>query len=533
MAPAVARREQGTTDPALKVAAGDKRVDANAPEVDTGEGHGQISDHSQITVDSVASPSPPLPDAAARLKAWLDTYYVRGSFDDRTLARPLPQGKAMRTETARLKDGRSVKFIPDPIGEGTMKEVFFTADRSSVVCFYKDPNAGNDPVRMRRLEAILGRFNPTVRRDDGGAAANALEADYFKKLFCWPTGIATAPRFGFITPAYPANFFFASGPDFIRGREKNGMRFIGPKNRRLLEEHAPDVLGDWQGYLAVCIRMARAVARLHMTGLAHSDLSPNNVLVDPKTWASCVIDIDSLVVPGVFPPDVLGTKGYIAPEVLKTIHLPTDNPGRKHPDVRTDQHALAVLVYQYLLRRHPLEGRRIPPARTAEEQDLLSYGSQALFCEHPQDADNRPEESQYVPCTSLGSYLKELFYRAFTKGLHLPDERPAATEWQGGLIKTWDLLRPCDNGRVLPSGSSSPILDASCARSARLHRRSAHPSSSSAGKSARIAWYPSAIWLFTTICKSSNGTRSTSDCPVPIRIRPRRHTAYSTRDAGY
>jgi len=353
----------------------------------------------------------------------------------------------MRTETARLKDGRSVKFIPDPIGEGTMKEVFFTADRSSVVCFYKDPNAGNDPVRMRRLEAILGRFNPTVRRDDGGAAANALEADYFKKLFCWPTGIVTAPRFGLITPAYPANFFFASGPDFIRGREKNGMRFIGRKNRRLLEEHAPDELGDWRGHLSMCIRMARAVARLHMAGLAHSDLSPNNALVDPKTGQSCVIDIDSLVVPGVFPPDVLGTKGYIAPEVLKTIHLPTDNPGRKHPDVRTDQHALAVLVYQYLLRRHPLEGRRIPPARTAEEQDLLSYGSQALFCEHPQDADNRPEESQYVPCTSLGSYLKELFYRAFTKGLHLPDERPAATEWQGGLIKTWDLLRPCDNGR--------------------------------------------------------------------------------------
>ena len=83
--------EQGNTEPALKVAAGDKRVDVDASEVDTGEGHGQISDHSQITVDSVASPSPPLSDAAARLKAWLDTYYVRGSFDDRTLVVLYPE----------------------------------------------------------------------------------------------------------------------------------------------------------------------------------------------------------------------------------------------------------------------------------------------------------------------------------------------------------------------------------------------------------------------------------------------------------
>jgi hypothetical protein len=357
----------------------------------------------------------------------------------------------MSTETARLKDGRSVKFVPEPIGDGAMKEVFFTEDRSSVVCFYKDPAAANDTVRMRRLDAILGRFNPTVLRDAGGAAYVPTEAAYFQNLFCWPTGIVTSPRFGILTPAFPSNYFFASGPDFIRGREKNGMRFIGRKNRRLLEEHAPAELGDWRNYLALCIRLARAVTRLHMTGLAHSDLSPNNALVDPTTGTSCVIDIDSLVVPGVFPPDVMGTKGYIAPEVLKTIHLPADSPSRKHPDVRTDQHALAVLVYQYLLRRHPLEGRRIPPARTAEEQDLLSFGEQALFCEHPQDDSNRPLEPNFVPCTSLGNYLKDLFYRAFTKGLHLSEERPAATEWQGGLLKTWDLLRPCDN-KCCPAG---------------------------------------------------------------------------------
>ena len=224
------------------------------------------------------------------------------------------------------------------------------------------------------------------------------------------------------------------------------MRFIGRENRALLEKFAPAELGDFRNFFALCVQMARAVARLHNAGLAHSDLSPNNVLVDPTRGVSIVIDVDSLVVEGLFPPDVAGTKGYIAPEVLSTAHLPIRDPQRKHPNARTDLHALAVLLYQYLLRRHPLDGKRIPPqAKTAEEQELLSYGSEALFCEHPTDASNRPEEKTYVGCATLGPPLHDLFQRAFVKGLHAPNDRPSALEWVRGLVKTWDLLYPCPN----------------------------------------------------------------------------------------
>jgi serine/threonine protein kinase len=351
----------------------------------------------------------------------------------------------MSTAKATTKSGRAVEFRTDMIGDGAMKEVYFTKDRKSVVCFYKDPKAGQDLDRIRRLEFILGKYNPTQPKGQGGAAVSDTEADYFRGLFCWPTEIVTAPRFGLVAPTYPGNFFFETGPDFIKGKEKNGMRFIGARNRSMLEKFAPAELGDWRNYLALSIRMARAVARLHNAGLAHSDLSPNNVLVDPSRGLSIVIDIDSLVVEGLFPPDVLGTKGYIAPEVLSTMHLPLRDPGRKHPSARTDQHALPVLIYQYLLRRHPLDGRRIPPVPTAEEQELLSYGKEAIFCEHPTDATNRPEAKEYVPCAALGPFLNELFQRTFVKGLHAPNDRPSALEWVRGLIKTVDLLQPCAN----------------------------------------------------------------------------------------
>jgi serine/threonine protein kinase len=347
--------------------------------------------------------------------------------------------------TATLRDGRTIDYLPDMIGDGAMKEVYFSRDRASVVCFYKDAQAGVDPVRLKRLEKILGPNNPTLSKTQGGAALDDAEAAYYRSLFCWPTAIVSKPRFGIVAPTYPNHFFFQSGPDFIKGKEKNGMRFIGRRNRTLLEKFAPTELGDFQKYLSLCVQMARAVSRLHNAGLAHADLSPNNVLVDPTRGVSIVIDVDSLVVEGLYPPDVAGTKGYIAPEVLSTLDLPLRDPLRKHPNARTDLHALPVLIYQYLLLRHPLDGRRVPNARSAEEQELLSYGKESLYCEHPTNTANRPEQNPYIPATGLGQPLAELFQRAFVDGLHTPNNRPAGLEWVRGLTRTWNLLQPCPN----------------------------------------------------------------------------------------
>ncbi len=346
-------------------------------------------------------------------------------------------------EKATLKDGRTVDFVPEMIGDGAMKEVYFTADRQSVLCFYKDAKAGADHNRLKRLEKIIGPANPTVPRDQGGAAKNDKDAGYFRTLFCWPSAIVTKPRFGIMTPVYPSEYFFKAGPDFIRGKEKNGKWFSSPKLRKLLPAAE---LGDFRSYFSLCVQMTRAVTRLHNAGLAHSDLSPNNVLIDPTRGTSLVIDVDSLVAEGLYPPDVAGTQGFIAPEVLTTLRLPMNDPQRRFPNARTDIHALGVLIYQYLLRRHPLEGKRIPKSYDPDEQDRMIYGSEALFCEHPTDPSNRPEDASYIGCASLGPLLSDLFQRTFVKGLHTPAQRPSALEWLGGLVKTWDMLLPCANG---------------------------------------------------------------------------------------
>lgn len=259
----------------------------------------------------------------------------------------------MSIKTATLADGGTINYHSDMIGEGAMKQVYFTEDQSSVICFYKDENANSN--RISRLEAILGKYNPTL--NSGG--------DYFQKVFCWTTGIIIKPVLGIVTPAYPSNYWFKTG--FCSGKEKKSTWFVSPKVRGMLPK---EETGDWLNYFKICILLARAVRRLHQAGLAHSDLSNNNVLIDPTQGKCLIIDIDSLVVPGLFPPDVLGTRGYIAPEVLSTLSLSLDDPQRKHTCIATDLHALPILIYQYLFLRHPLEGPKINSTVSTEEDDF-------------------------------------------------------------------------------------------------------------------------------------------------------------------
>ncbi len=340
----------------------------------------------------------------------------------------------MKTETAVLSDGKRIEYIPDQIGEGGMKRVYFTADKSSVVCFFKDESTSTDPHRLQRLQAIVGDYNPTSNDQTGG---------YFRDLFCWPTGVIVQPRIGVLAPTYPSTFIFDSGR--FKGKEKEGLWFCKPKLRKMLTSTE---LGSWINYLQICLLIAQAIRRMHAAGLAHSDLSPKNVLVDPPNHRCAVIDVDALVVPGKYDADVLGTPGYIAPEVLRTMNM--SGGQRVFPSTRTDQHAMAVLFYQYLLRRHPLEGPKVNSASSTEEDIFLSMGEKALFIENPHDTSNHWSQGKDWPnleptLDRLGPYLTKVFLKAFVDGLHNPAARPSAFEWEDALGKTLDLVIPCQN----------------------------------------------------------------------------------------
>ncbi|TKG95201.1 kinase [Puteibacter caeruleilacunae] len=357
----------------------------------------------------------------------------------------------MSTLSVISQKGKKIEWIDKAIGSGTMKDVYFSPDKSYVVGFYRNKL---DASSKDRLNSIVGVYKTKIIDGPNG--------DYWRNLLCWPYDIVEHNGLtGIVVPTYQRHFFFMHGSvndDMlgIKGQEKNGKWFASAKNQnRFLHEKEK---GDLLSYLRISILLSRALKRIHAAGLAHSDLSYNNVLIDPEGKNASIIDIDGLVVPGKFAPDVMGTPDFVAPEVIMTKHLPVNDSNRKLPTILTDRYALSVLIYMYLLFRHPLKGRKIHDTDPVKDEEL-SMGAKALFIEHPTDRSNKPNlndvhpsELPYIdvdkmPYTILGPYLKELFDRAFIEGLHNPQKRPTSNEWEEALVKTVDLLQPCQNSK--------------------------------------------------------------------------------------
>jgi hypothetical protein len=341
------------------------------------------------------------------------------------------------TEVAHTEAGDAVEFKLEPRMQGGMKHVYFTADGAAVVAFFLKKD--QDPGRRERLRQVIEDFNPT-RPDQ-------QHADYWRTLFCWPTDLVEHPTFGLglRLPKYPSQFFFTKGAR--AGQEKDGGWFnCNDRSTGRVQRYShvePEERGDLGGYLAAMIRVSRAVARLHRAGLAHADLSDRNVLIDPTSGAAILIDLDSLVVTGQYPPDVLGTMDYIAPEVMATKHLALTDPNRKHPSAETDRHALAVMIYRYLLERHPLEGQRVLQGLSAEDEDEALRGAKAVYSEHRSDPSNRPRGNFVLRAEVLGRKVADLFHTAFVDGLARPDQRPLPGVWEAALCEAFDALLRC------------------------------------------------------------------------------------------
>lgn len=300
-----------------------------------------------------------------------------------------------------LANGTRVQCEDKPMGGGASGIAYFSTDKRHVVKIFKTP----DPALSRALEEILGTYN-CVAGDT-----------YWRRFMSWPDGLVVRPSLGVRMPRCPD------------GMDKMTW-IIYPK----LYNRLPATKKQWDKRLLIASRLAAAVARMHRSGLAHSDLSPNNIMVDPLTGGINLIDLDGLVVPGFLPPQVLGTPDYIAPEVLA---------GKAMPSVATDRHALAVILYQLLLFRHPFRGPRVY-SPDSELDEKIALGESAIFIDHPYDTSNRPTK-RFWPLSLLGPTLKDLFERAFVPGMKDPTSRPTASEWQSALARLSDRIVGCGN----------------------------------------------------------------------------------------
>jgi len=203
---------------------------------------------------------------------------------------------------------------------------------------------------------------------------------------------------------------------------------------------------SWANYLQIARGIARSVAVLNGKGCAHADLHFRNFLVNPSNSDVVLLDLDGLVVPGFLPPQVVGMYEFMAPEILM---------GKSAPNERSDRHSLAVLVLYTLLFRNVMRPLLTYDPDDQKHDDMIGYGKEAVFSEHPQDRRNRPRMLG-VPLFQQGalSYhiltpaLQELTERALIEGLHNPDRRPSAREWINALSYALDGLWRCSYCRL-------------------------------------------------------------------------------------
>lgn len=57
--------------------------------------------------------------------------------------------------TCTTQDGKTVQYVDEIIGSGSMKDVYFSPDRSYVVAFYKTPQ---NAQALERIDMITGQY---------------------------------------------------------------------------------------------------------------------------------------------------------------------------------------------------------------------------------------------------------------------------------------------------------------------------------------------------------------------------------------
>lgn len=129
--------------------------------------------------------------------------------------------------------------------------------------------------------------------------------------------------------------------------------------------------------------LAEAFHDLHLRGLCYKDISLMNLFLEPSSGRILICDNDNVAIDGRDPGSVLGTPGFMAPEVLLR---------QARPGANSDLFSLAVLIFRLLTRHDPLLGTMELAIRCLDEPARRRlYGEDPVFIFDPRDARNRPD----------------------------------------------------------------------------------------------------------------------------------------------
>jgi eukaryotic-like serine/threonine-protein kinase len=190
----------------------------------------------------------------------------------------------------------------------------------------------------------------------------------------------------------------------------------------------------------LCLELAHSYLQLHAEGLCYRDISFSNVFFDPADGSPLICDNDNVGVDGVSKVAVLGTRRFMAPEIVRHEALPS---------TQTDLYSLSVLLFYVLMMGHPLLGRRELEFECWDDHaESVLFGKDAHFIFDPDDETNRPVPELHASVMRYWalypSFVREQFTHAFTRGLSDPKNgRVRESVWRVVLARLHDCIVEC------------------------------------------------------------------------------------------
>jgi DNA-binding helix-hairpin-helix protein with protein kinase domain len=317
-----------------------------------------------------------------------------------------------------LPEGASLSFegLAEPVlivrglgsgSQGQVMEVQVAGERLALkwyfpACIARDPN----------LERRLGE---------------AIRATAPSASFLWPIALlrptpgsqnqlrTRSGGFGYLMGLRPPEF--AGAVEHVAGRLELSLRSV----------------------LLACLHLADAFHALHSKGLCYKDISLGNLFLEPGSGQILICDNDNVDVDGRDLGSVLGTPGFMAPEILL---------GRARPGATSDLHALAVLIFRLLTRHDPFRGAMELAIRCLDEPARRRlYGEDPVFIFDPLDRRNRPDPEHHAAALLTWpiypAELQALFVQSFGPGLRDPARRALTGQWQRALARCLDQRQLC------------------------------------------------------------------------------------------
>lgn len=193
--------------------------------------------------------------------------------------------------------------------------------------------------------------------------------------------------------------------------------------------------------------------KIHIEGLVFSDLSPNNILVSQKNDSSLkFIDTDNLRTKSNPFSNVLGTPGFIAPELLRKPERPdvlTEEETKNIEDSHllseeSDVYSAAIIAFMLLTLNHPFKGVKAIGENTTPEDEIAAEMGQMDYILKP-GTDNYCEGNIFVDKfdSITTPEIRDLFARTFIDGKDNPLHRPTANEFKNEFQRASRLIVKC------------------------------------------------------------------------------------------